>query len=29
LKSYSRIERLAAEELKMSKPSADQVIVIR
>ena len=29
LKSYSRIEKVAAEELKMSKPSADQVIVIR
>jgi cell division protein FtsL len=29
LKSYSRIEKLAVEELRMSKPSADQVIVIR
>ena len=29
LKSYARIERMAAEELKMSKPKPDQVIVIR
>jgi len=29
LKSYARIERLATEELKMSKPKPDQVIVIR
>jgi len=29
LKSYARIEKVAVEELKMSKPSADQVIVIR
>jgi cell division protein FtsL len=29
LKSYSRIEKLAVEELKMAKPAADQVIVIR
>ena len=29
LKSYSRIEKLAVEELKMTKPTADQVIVIR
>jgi cell division protein FtsL len=29
LKSYARIERVAVEELKMSKPAADQVIVIR
>jgi cell division protein FtsL len=29
LKSYTRIEKLAVEELKMSKPTPDQVIVIR
>jgi len=29
LKSYARIERLAAEELGMSKPTPDQVIIIR
>lgn len=29
LKSYARIEKLATEELGMSKPRADQVIVIR
>jgi len=29
LKSYARIERLATEELGMSKPRPDQVIVIR
>jgi cell division protein FtsL len=29
LKSYERIEKLATEELKMSKPKPDQVIVIR
>jgi cell division protein FtsL len=29
LKSYSRIERLAIEELQMTKPKPDQVIVIR
>ncbi len=29
LKSYSRIERIATEELRMSKPTADQVIIIR
>ena len=29
LKSYARIERIAVEELKMSKPKPDQVIVIR
>jgi cell division protein FtsL len=29
LKSYARIERFATEELGMSKPRADQVIVIR
>jgi cell division protein FtsL len=29
LKSYTRIERFATEELGMSKPSPDQVIVIR
>ena len=29
LKSYARIERVAAEELGMSKPNPDQVIVIR
>ena len=29
LKSYARIEKLATEELKMSKPKPDQVIVIR
>ncbi len=29
LKSYARIEKLAMEELKMSKPKPDQVIVIR
>lgn len=29
LKSYGRIEKIAAEELKMVKPKPDQVIVIR
>ena len=29
LKSYMRIEKLAVEELKMTKPKPDQVIVIR
>ena len=29
LKSYARIERLAVEELRMTKPKAQQVIVIR
>jgi len=29
LKSYGRIERIAVEELKMSKPTPDQVVVIR
>ncbi len=29
LKSYSRIEKLALEELKMAKPKPEQVIVIR
>ncbi len=29
LKSYSRVERIAREELKMSKPKPDQVIIIR
>jgi cell division protein FtsL len=29
LKSYTRIERFATEELGMSKPKPDQVIVIR
>ena len=29
LKSYSRIERIAVEQLSMSKPKPDQVIVIR
>ena len=29
LKSYTRIEKLAVEELKMAKPKPDQVIVIR
>ncbi len=29
LKSYARIEKLAAEELGMAKPRPDQVIVIR
>jgi cell division protein FtsL len=29
LKSYARIEKLAAEELRMVKPKPDQVIVIR
>ena len=29
LKSYARVEKIAAEELGMSKPRADQVIVIR
>jgi len=29
LKSYARIEKIAAEELKMIKPKPDQVIVIR
>ena len=29
LKSYTRIERLAVEELRMAKPKPEQVIVIR
>jgi cell division protein FtsL len=29
LKSYARIEKVAVEELKMSKPKPEQVIVIR
>ena len=29
LKSYARIERIATEELGMTKPKPDQVIVIR
>jgi len=29
LKSYARIEKLAAEELRMAKPKPEQVIVIR
>ncbi len=29
LKSYTRIEKLAGEELRMAKPKPDQVIVIR
>jgi len=29
LKSYARIEKVAVEELKMTKPKPDQVIVIR
>lgn len=29
LKSYSRIEKIAAEELRMAKPKPDQVIIIR
>jgi cell division protein FtsL len=29
LKSYARIEKLAVEELRMSKPKPEQVIVIR
>jgi cell division protein FtsL len=29
LKSYARIEKLAREELKMTKPKPEQVIVIR
>jgi cell division protein FtsL len=29
LKSYTRIEKLAAGELRMAKPKPDQVIVIR
>lgn len=29
LKSYSRIERYAVEELKMAKPNPEQVIIIR
>ena len=29
LKSYARIERVAAEELKMGQPKSDQVVVIR
>jgi len=29
LKSYARIEKFAVEELKMAKPKAEQVIVIR
>ncbi len=29
LKSYARIEKLAAEELRMGKPKPEQVVVIR
>jgi cell division protein FtsL len=29
LKSYGRIEKIAVEELGMTKPRPDQVIVIR
>jgi cell division protein FtsL len=29
LKSHARIERIATEELRMSKPRSDQVIIIR
>jgi cell division protein FtsL len=29
LKSYARIEKFAVEELKMTKPKSEQVIVIR
>jgi len=29
LKSHARIERIATEELGMSKPRSDQVIIIR
>jgi cell division protein FtsL len=29
LKSYTRIEKLAVEDLRMAKPRPDQVIVIR
>ena len=29
LKSYARIEKIAAEELRMAKPKPEQVIVIR
>ncbi|OGP61790.1 MAG: cell division protein FtsL [Deltaproteobacteria bacterium RBG_13_47_9] len=29
LKSYARIEKIAVEDLRMSKPKPDQVIVIR
>jgi cell division protein FtsL len=29
LKSYSRIEKIATEELGMSKPRSDQVVIIR
>jgi cell division protein FtsL len=29
LKSYARIEKIAAEELSLSKPKSDQVVVIR
>jgi cell division protein FtsL len=29
LKSYARIEKFAVEELRMTKPKPDQVIVIR
>ena len=29
LKSYTRIEKIAIEELKMSKPKPDQVIIIK
>jgi cell division protein FtsL len=29
LKSYTRIEKIAVEELRMSNPKPDQVIVIR
>ena len=29
LKSYARVEKIAVEELKMTKPKPEQVIVIR
>ena len=29
LKSYTRIEKFASEELRMSKPKTDQVIIVR
>jgi cell division protein FtsL len=29
LKSYARLEKIAVEELRMSKPKSDQVIIIR
>jgi len=29
LKSYARIEKIAVEELSLSKPKSDQVVVIR